>query len=51
MAGGELSTRADLDRSDEIGLLARSFNMMAARMEETITTQMKWEVKGTTKRK
>ncbi len=38
MAGGELSTRADPDRSDEIGLLARSFNMMAARMEETITT-------------
>jgi signal transduction histidine kinase len=38
MAGGELSTRADLDRSDEIGLLARSFNMMAGRIEETITT-------------
>jgi signal transduction histidine kinase len=37
MAGGELSTRADPDRTDEIGLLARSFNMMATRMEETIT--------------
>jgi len=38
MAGGELSTRADLDRSDEIGLLARSFNTMVERIEETITT-------------
>lgn len=37
MAGGELSTRADLDRSDEIGLLARSFNTMVERIEETIT--------------
>jgi signal transduction histidine kinase len=38
MAGGELSTRIDLDRQDEIGLLARSFNMMAERIEATITT-------------
>lgn len=38
MARGELSTRSDLDRLDEIGLLARSFNLMAERIEKTITT-------------
>lgn len=37
MAGGELSTRADPDRSDEIGMLACSFNTMVERIEETIT--------------
>jgi methyl-accepting chemotaxis protein len=36
MAGGELSTQADLDRLDEIGVLARSFNLMAERIEKTI---------------
>lgn len=38
MTSGDLSTRATIDRRDEIGVLARAFNEMAARIEETITT-------------
>ena len=37
MANGELSTRVDLKRDDEFGLLARSFDEMAQRVEATVT--------------
>lgn len=36
MAQGDLTARADLDRADEIGLLAGAFNDMATRIEETV---------------
>jgi signal transduction histidine kinase len=36
MAGGELTTRADVSGRDEFGRLARSFNEMAGRVEATI---------------
>jgi len=36
MTSGDLSARADVDRRDEIGVLAHAFNKMAARIEETI---------------
>jgi signal transduction histidine kinase len=38
MAEGELSTRAATTGADELGQLAYSFNYMADRVEETITT-------------
>lgn len=38
MSGGNLSARANIDRQDEFGTLARSFNDMADRVEETIMT-------------
>lgn len=38
MAAGDLSARANRSREDELGLLARSFNEMADRVEETIIT-------------
>jgi len=39
MAAGDLSTRAPAtDRADEFGALARAFNQMADRVEETVTT-------------
>ena len=38
MAEGDLTTRANMARADEIGMLAQSFNEMADRVEETITT-------------
>lgn len=38
MAEGHLSTRVDMHRQDEFGVLADSFNTMAARVENTITT-------------
>jgi signal transduction histidine kinase len=38
MTRGDLSARAEVDRRDEIGVLAQAFNEMAARMEETINT-------------
>ncbi|MEA3375610.1 MAG: HAMP domain-containing sensor histidine kinase [Chloroflexota bacterium] len=38
MAEGDLSARADVARQDEFGTLARSFNQMAGRVEETVTT-------------
>ena len=38
MTAGDLSARAEVDRRDEIGVLAHSFNEMAARMEITIHT-------------
>lgn len=37
MAGGDLSVRCDLQRGDELGSLACSFNTMAQRIEATIT--------------
>ena len=38
MADGELSARAQVKRDDEFGLLARSFDEMAQRVETTVTT-------------
>ncbi len=38
MAEGDLSVRAELDRRDEVGVLARAFDTMAARVEETVRT-------------
>ena len=38
MAGGDLTTRADIRRSDEVGRLAGSFNEMAQRVEDTVST-------------
>jgi signal transduction histidine kinase len=37
MASGDLSARATIRGQDEFGLLARSFNVMAGRVEETIS--------------
>jgi len=37
MARGDLTVRADVRRSDEIGSLAGSFNAMAAQMQHTVT--------------
>jgi signal transduction histidine kinase len=38
MAGGDLSTRADISRRDELGTLGRSFNEMAGGVESTVAT-------------
>jgi signal transduction histidine kinase len=38
MARGELGIRASVDRGDELGRLAVSFNAMASRVEETVTS-------------
>ena len=38
MAGGELSTRAQVVRKDELGQLSSSFNDMAERVENTVLT-------------
>jgi two-component system, OmpR family, sensor histidine kinase BaeS len=38
MAHGDLGVRADVDRADEVGRLAVSFNAMAERVEETVTS-------------
>lgn len=38
MASGELSVRANVERSDELGQLAGAFNEMARRIEETVIT-------------
>jgi signal transduction histidine kinase len=38
MARGDLAVRAEVDRPDEVGQLARSFNAMAARVEDTVTS-------------
>ncbi|HMB22161.1 MAG: sensor histidine kinase [Chloroflexota bacterium] len=38
MSQGDLSARADVRSRDEIGTLGRSFNEMAARVEETVGT-------------
>lgn len=38
MAQGDLATRANMSRDDELGTLARSFNEMADQVEGTITT-------------
>ncbi len=35
-AAGKLSARAMIDRQDEIGALARAYNLMAAQLQETI---------------
>ena len=38
MADGDLGARADVDRNDEVGRLAESFNAMAGRIQGTVTT-------------
>jgi signal transduction histidine kinase len=38
MAAGDLAARADVNRRDELGDLARSFNKMADQVEETVVT-------------
>ena len=38
MAEGDLSVRAEMQREDEIGRLAQSFNLMAERVENTVDT-------------
>jgi signal transduction histidine kinase len=38
MARGDLAARVDLNRRDEFGLLAKTFNRMADRVETTVTT-------------
>ncbi|GAB4415037.1 MAG: hypothetical protein Kow00106_10410 [Anaerolineae bacterium] len=38
MAEGDLTVRTTLQRRDELGLLARSFNLMAERIEDTVLT-------------
>ncbi len=38
MAEGDLSARADVARQDELGQLGRSFNKMAAQVEQTVLT-------------
>lgn len=38
MADGELSARSNLQRKDELGLLAQTYNLMASRVETTIVT-------------
>lgn len=38
MAEGNLAVRVKMERRDEFGLLARSFNRMAGRVENTVTT-------------
>ncbi len=38
MARGDLEARADVERGDEVGQLARSFNAMASRVDETVTS-------------
>ncbi len=38
IADGEYASRVDIDRQDELGLLARTFNRMAERVEGTVST-------------
>ncbi len=38
MAEGDLTARTNLQRRDELGLLARTFNTMAERIEDTVLT-------------
>jgi len=38
MAEGDLGARAEVDRNDEVGRLAESFNAMAGRIQGTVTT-------------
>jgi signal transduction histidine kinase len=38
MERGDLTVRADVERGDEVGQLAESFNAMASRTEETVTS-------------
>ena len=38
MADGDLGARAEVDRDDEVGRLAESFNAMAGRIQGTVTT-------------
>ena len=38
MARGDLAVRANVDRGDEVGQLARSFDTMASRVDETVTS-------------
>ncbi|MBW2305430.1 MAG: Cache 3/Cache 2 fusion domain-containing protein [Deltaproteobacteria bacterium] len=47
MAGGDLSQSVDIDSGDEIGLLARSFNLMANQVRDHTTTLEKMVEKRT----
>lgn len=38
MSAGDLAARAEVRRRDEVGILAASFNQMADRIQETVTT-------------
>ncbi len=38
IASGEYASRVNIDRQDELGLLARTFNRMAERVEGTVST-------------
>lgn len=38
MSAGDLAARAEVRRRDEVGILAASFNHMAGRIQETVTT-------------
>ncbi len=38
MTNGDLSVRSPIERADELGSLSQSFNQMADRIEETVTT-------------
>lgn len=42
LAGGDLDVTIDLDRHDELGLLARSFNRMAASLREADAELREW---------
>lgn len=37
MIAGDLTSRAEVNRRDEVGILGRSFNLMANQVEETVT--------------
>jgi signal transduction histidine kinase len=42
MARGDLRVRSDIDRGDEVGRLADSFNSMADRVEETVASRQRF---------
>lgn len=46
MAAGDLSARADVQREDEVGLLGRSFNLMAQQVEKTVDSLRQFTADG-----